>query len=175
MLPTQYQWLTTIAPPKVIAEALQLYGTLEKIGPASNPVILEWASEVGLSKTYTGDDIPWCGLFVATVVNRAGYEVVDKPLWARSWLDYGINAQVPSLGDVLVFSRDGGGHVAFYVAEDAMCYHVMGGNQSDSVSITRVNKTRLLGARRSKWKIAQPASVKPYKIGANGVVSTNEA
>lgn len=175
MLPTQYQWLTTITPPQMIVQALRLYGTLEKIGPDSNPEILAWAEEVGLSSTYTGDDIPWCGLFVATVAHRAGWNVVDTPLWARSWVNFGVAADVPSLGDILVFSRDGGGHVALYVAEDAQCYHVMGGNQSDSVSITRINKTRLLAARRPKWKIAQPASVKPYKMGTNGVISTNEA
>ena len=175
MLPAQYQWLPTINPPNMIVKGLQLYGTLEKIGPESNPIILEWASEVNLTATYTGDDIPWCGLFVATVAHRSGWDIVKNPLWARSWIDFGIAADIPSLGDILIFSRDGGGHVGLYVAEDDNCYHVLGGNQSDSVSITRVNKVRLIGARRPKWKISQPASVKPYKVTASGVISVNEA
>jgi cell wall-associated NlpC family hydrolase len=35
------------------------------------------------------------------------------------------------LGDVLVFRRGGGGHVALYVGEDEEAFHVLGGNQAD--------------------------------------------
>lgn len=174
MLPAQYQWLETISPPNTIKEALKLYGTLEKIGPQNNPVIMGWASECGISG-YTGDDVPWCGLFAAVVAKRAGWDIVDQPLWARNWSKFGNQSLTPSLGDILTFSRDGGGHVGFYIAEDTQTYHVLGGNQSDSVCIIRLNKARLLSARQPAWKIAKPASVKPYRITASGVISENEA
>lgn len=174
MLSTEHQWLETVSPPNTIKEALKLYGTKEKLGPENNPLILKWAAECNI-KDYVADSIPWCGLFVAVVVKRAMWDIVSKPLWARDWLNFGAASDVPSLGDILVFSRDGGGHVGFYVAEDKDCYHVLGGNQSDSVCIIRINKARLLGARRPVWKVSQPASVKPYKVTATGSISHNEA
>lgn len=79
------------------------------------------------------------------------------------------------LGDILVFKRDGGGHVGFYVAEDKDYYHVLGGNQSDSVNITRIAKYRCVGIRRCDWKTAQPNAVKKYIVEASGKISTNEA
>jgi len=173
MLPTQYQWLETISPPKTIQEALKLYGTKEKLGPENNPEIMKWVTETGV-QGYNADSIPWCGLFAALIVKRASWEAVATPLWARSWAKFGVASDVPSLGDILVFSRDGGGHVGFYVGEDKDTYHVLGGNQSDSVSITRINKARLIAARRPEWRVSKPASVKPYQLTTTGVVSTNE-
>lgn len=35
------------------------------------------------------------------------------------------------LGDIWTLSRNGGGHVGFYVSEETSCLHVLGGNQSD--------------------------------------------
>jgi hypothetical protein len=82
--------------------------------------------------------------------------------------------QSPGLGDVLVFTRNGGGHVGFYVAEDKDCYHVLGGNQSNSVTITRIAKSRCIAFRRPIY-INTPASVKPYLVGASGAISEDEA
>lgn len=172
-LPEKYKWLNDVSPPNTIKNSLRLYGTLEKVGIGSNPEIISWAKECGLD--YASDDIPWCGLFVAVVAKRSGWMPVKNPLWARNWLTFGTRSTKPGLGDILVFSRDGGGHVAFYVAEDAECYHVIGGNQSDSVNIIRIKKDRLLGARRPRWKIQQPASVKAYFMESNGMISTNES
>ena len=175
--PTGYEWLGSVgALPKVVSEALALYGTKEVLGPNDNPTILRWAAEVGLSKAYTDDEIPWCGLFVAVVCKRAGKPVDNQPLWARSWADYGMQVSKPELGDILVFSRPGGGgHVGFYVAEDISAYHVLGGNQSDAVTIARIAKTRCIATRRPPFKTSMPASAKPYHIALNGKLSENEA
>lgn len=113
---------------------------------------------------------------MATVVKRAGFEPVAKPLWARNWASFGTKADKASLGDVLVFSRDGGGHVGLYVGEDASAWHVLGGNQGDQVSINRIAKSRLLAARRCPWKISQPSNVRPVSLAAGGgKLSVNEA
>jgi len=42
------------------------------------------------------------------------------------------------------------------------------------VNVTRVIKSRLLGARRPLYKV-QPESVKPYRLSAEGEISKNEA
>jgi cell wall-associated NlpC family hydrolase len=78
------------------------------------------------------------------------------------------------LGDVLVFSRDGGGHVGIYVGEDAKTYRVLGGNQGDKVSIVPILKTRCVGIRRTNWKISQPKNVRKIFLSESGTLSTNE-
>ena len=172
----QYQWLANENSPKVIAEAVKLYGTKEIVGKQHSKEILSWAKELSLEKTYTNDEIPWCGLFTAIVVKRAGFDVVKSPLWARDWLNFGTPQKTAMLGDVLVFTRPGGGgHVGFYVGEDDTCYHVLGGNQSNMVNTTRILKSRCIGIRRCDWKVSQPKNVRVIKLASTGTVSINEA
>lgn len=171
----QYNHLSGIKAPKLIVNGLKLLGTREIVGKEHNPIILGWAKKVGLEKTYTNDEIPWCGLFVAYVCHISGYASVLNPLWARNWNNFGVKQTVAMLGDILVFSRAGGsGHVGFYIAEDDTCYHVLGGNQSNTVNITRILKSRCIGIRRCDWKIGQPREVKKYVVDAKGNISTNE-
>ena len=169
-----YNYLKTNAP-NIITEAIKYIGTKEIIGKQHNPIIMQWAEELGLQNVYTSDEIPWCGLYVAIVCKRADKEVVVNPLWARNWLKFGTKQAVAMLGDILVFSRGTGGHVGFYVGEDSECYHILGGNQGNTVSVTRILKTRCLGIRRPKWKIAQPTSVRIIKLSKTGPISHNEA
>ena len=121
-----YSFLQEEKSPKILVEAVKLIGTKEVVGKQHNPVILGWAKELELDKVYTADEIPWCGLFVAYCAHQAGVQVVDKPLWALSWANYGTKVTEPMLGDILTFKRDGGGHVGIYVGEDKDCYHVLG-------------------------------------------------
>lgn len=160
--------------PLLIQQAMKYLNVAEIKGPASNDVIMRWAKHLGLEKTYTNDDIAWCGLFVAYVVKRSGREPIDSPLWARHWSSWGLPAPTPSLGDILVFRRNVGGHVGFYVAEDKDAYHVLGGNQGNRVSIVRIEKKRLITARRPVYTKA-PATAKPYLVSAKGTLSTDEA
>lgn len=176
MLPSRYGWLAREPGPKMIVEALKLYGTLEAPGAKNNPTIVAWAKEVGgeVADIYKADSIPWCGLFMAVVAKRAGKELPAHPLWALSWSAFGAKAGAPVLGDVLVFTRNGGGHVALYVGEDRDAFHCLGGNQSDSVCITRIAKSRLYAARRPLYRV-RPANVRPIHLEATGALSLNEA
>jgi uncharacterized protein (TIGR02594 family) len=170
-LPAQYAWLGKEPGPLMLSEALKLCGTREVIGSGDNPAILAWAKEVGVS--FSHDETPWCGLFMAVVAHRAGKEPPHEPLWALDWREFGKRAIVPMLGDVLVFSRNGGGHVTMYVGEDASCWHCLGGNQSDSVCITRIPKTRQHWARRPDY-VNQPANVRAVHLAASGQISKKE-
>jgi uncharacterized protein (TIGR02594 family) len=157
-------------------EALRLKGTREAAGAADSPLILAWAKRLGL--VYAHDSTAWCGLFVAHCIAASlpDEPLPSNPLGARRWLNFGA-ATEPTLGAVLVFwrgSRSGWqGHVGFYAGEDKRAYQVLGGNQSDSVSVARLARERLLGAR---W----PLSVPPPAGGATQSaatepLSTNEA
>ncbi len=171
----QYSWLKKVQSPKVIAEAMAFYGVTEIVGPKHNATIMGWAKTLNMENTYNADEIAWCGLFVAIVVKNANFEPVKAPLWARNWASFGTKQTTAKLGDILVFSRGTGGHVGFYVGEDKEAYHVLGGNQSNMVNVTRILKTRLLAIRRCPWKIAEPKEVKKIMLDAKGQISKNEA
>ena len=173
-LPSAYARLASEPGPRMLTEALRLYGTVETPGAADNPIILAWAREVGLERVYTADATPWCGLFLAVIAARAGKRLPAKPLWALSWARWGEDGGQPELGDVLVFIRPGGGHVGLYVGEDERAYHVLGGNQRDAVTIARIDKERLY-ACRAYYAVGRPANVRPIVLQASGEMSANEA
>lgn len=176
-LPEKYKWLQGEAAPKMLVEALRHYGTLEHRGKGSNPNIIAWSKEVGVSGWYVDDDIPWCGLFVGVVVKRAGYQIKSDLLSALSWANFG--EAVPKgremLWDILVFTRTGGGHVGFYVGENDNAFLVYGGNQNNQVGFTWIAKNRLFAARRPKYKIGEPHNVRKILLTETGELSTNEA
>lgn len=175
-LPPEYADLNHVKGPRILIEALSQHGTIEIPGRMNNPVIMEWAKEVGgvTAEIYTGDEIPWCGLFMAVCAKRAKQKLPGTALRAVSWANYGQRVDRAMLGDVLVFMRDGGGHVGLYVGEDQECFHVLGGNQKDAVCITRISRARLMAVRRSIWAIAQPEDVRPIFRQSSGGISTNE-
>lgn len=173
-----YSWLLKEKAPQILLEALKLYGTKETAGPASTPAIMQWAEEIGakrLGVTYSDDSVAWCGLFMAICARRSAQTIPFIPVRAISWLTFGNAVKEAMLGDVLVFTRAGGGHVGLYVGEDDEAYHVLGGNQSDSVCITRILKNRLTGIRRSVFIKAQPANIRKIKLEKLGKISVNEA
>ena len=166
----KYAWLDKEPAPKMLRQALDLYGIKETLGDANNPTIMEWAKEIN-AYGYNADEIPWCGLFMAVVAKRAGKPIPENPLWARNWCQWG-QSSPKELGAVLVFSRGNGGHVGLYVGEDSECYHVLGGNQKDQVCVVPIQKRRLI-ACRSMYKI-KPTTVRPVWLQSEGVISVDE-
>lgn len=176
----QYQWLYQIADaPLMIKEALKIgkLNTNEVPGPKSNAEILKLAEIAGVSKIYKNDDVAWCAVAMSAICVLANKELpfynYDR-LRAASFLKFGLPANEAMLGDILVFTRTGGGHVGMYVGEDKDCYHVMGGNQSNQFNITRILKSRLSGIRRPKYNV-MPKSVRKFYLSSSGIVSRNEA
>lgn len=154
--------------------AYSLNGTKEFAGAASNPVILSWAKKLGgwFASFYKEDSIPWCGLFVAHCLKEAGFPVQGDSLSALGWSDYDRSCE-PTVGAIMVFKRTGGGHVGFYVGEDKDAYHILGGNQSDMVCISRIAKDRCVATR---WPNNYPISkLGRVILSASSNLSKNEA
>ena len=123
-------------------------------------------------------DIAWCGAFVATAHRMAApeIEIPENPLGARNWGKFGV-ACPPVFGATLTFWRvspeSWQGHVGFYWGEDENAYHVLGGNQSNAVTITRIAKHRLL---ESRWPKGAKIINRPVFLDRKGVpLSENEA
>ena len=157
-------------------EAQRSVGVKEDTGPGSNPLIIGWGKRLRIA--YNNDEIPWCGLFVAHCVGSQlpGEALPVNPLGARNWAKMGVTCAVPQPGAVMVFWRkspaSGLGHVAFYVGEDASAYHVLGGNQSDAVTVTRMARDRFVAAR---WPVTAPAPTGgPRRLTPSGALSVNE-
>lgn len=130
--------------------AYSLIGTEAIRTSKSNQDILNWAKVAELDKEYTNDTIAWCGLFVSYCMAENGLPITDSPLWAKSWNNYGKKLTHPEFGCIMVFTRNGGGHVAFYVGEGSPGqYRVLGGNQSSNheVTIGDHSKSTLIGMR----------------------------
>ncbi len=157
-------------------EAFNLLGTAEVPGQGSNGAILGWARALRID--YGDDDIPWCGLFVAHCIGSQLPEeaLPGNPLGARNWAKLGDEC-TPQPGAVIVFwrgsKRGWKGHVGFYWGEDSTTYHVLGGNQSNAVTISRMKKNRFLNAR---WPSSAPGPQGgPRLVSASGrPITTNE-
>lgn len=167
-VPQVYRWLYKVKElPKLVQAALEIWGTKEVPGKASNPVILKWAKILGLSQ-YTNDGIAWCGLTIAWLCHLTEKPVVLNPLYALNWRYWGVEVEKGDerCGDVYVTERHDskgnliGGHVGLIIAEDATHFHVFGGNQSDTTMIVRFPKTRKYWARRPQYINAPKGAVK---------------
>lgn len=132
--------------------ARSLLGTKELKGSAGNPKIMEMYRTVG-HHWVEHDEVAWCAAFVGYCLEKAGIASTRK-LNARSYLTWGEKVAGPEQareGDIAVFSRGSNtaqGHVAFFLRATGSQIEVLGGNQSDAVTVTRYPKSRLLGIRR---------------------------
>jgi uncharacterized protein (TIGR02594 family) len=158
--------------------AYSLIGTQEQPGRGSNEAILGWAEDLEMTH-YNDDDIPWCGLFVAHCIGSQMPEEIlpTNPLGARKWQHFG-HEVTPRLGAIMVFWRGSPegwkGHVGFYWAEDNDAYHILGGNQSNAVNVTRIAKNRLISARWPDTAVDDDPQIR--LASANGrLLSVNEA
>lgn len=123
--------------------------------------------------------IPWCGDFVETCIALAlPHEALPtNPFLARNWLNFGQEISEPSPGAIAVFYRGDpkgwSGHVGFYVSEEKNYYHILGGNQGNRVSVSKLAKSRLLGFRWPMSYVFSGPNIVEAERG--GGVSTDEA
>ena len=127
-------------------------GTKELKGSADNPKIMEMYRTVG-HHWVEHDEVAWCAAFVGHCLEKVGIASTRK-LNARSYLTWGekvAGLEQAKEGDIVVFTRGTSaatGHVAFFLKATGSQVEVLGGNQSDRVTVARYAKSRLLGIRR---------------------------
>lgn len=165
------------AEPVWLREARRLVGIREQVGKGSNPAILSWVKRLGgwVASFFTDDDTAWCGLFAAHVIGLTlpREPLPANPLGALQYNKFGREMKEPCLGAIMTFRRSGGGHVGFYIGEDKTHYHILGGNQSNSVRISRIEKARLSSIRWPKTgESERPGRI---QLNASGIpASSNE-
>jgi uncharacterized protein (TIGR02594 family) len=157
--------------PPWLAEARKHIGTRETKGPAHEPKIVAWwrAIKRGGIKD---DETPWCAAFVGAMLESAGV-TSSRFESAKSYLSWGVALLHPVPGCVVVFARDGGGHVGFVVGRDPLGrLLVLGGNQGDEVNVRTFPLHRVTGYR---WPASVPMTQAPLPIMAAAQLSGSEA
>lgn len=158
--------------PTWLRTARTYLGVTETHGPRTTPTIGKWLAN--LKAWWRDDETPWCGTFVAAVMQEVG--ITPPPAWyrAKAWAAWGESCGF-RLGAVAVFERPGGGHVGFVTAVDHArnMVQVLGGNQGDKVSFAWLSVSRLIALR---WPANEPREpVYDAPATAAGAASTNEA
>jgi uncharacterized protein (TIGR02594 family) len=138
-----------MALPRWFELALAQRGVKEVPGSGDNPLIQAYYRDAGHAEV-RHDSVPWCAAFVGAMLKRAGIRPSGS-LAARSYLSWGRKIDRPVEGCIAVFSRGRStwlGHVGFFVKDlgDGRV-QILGGNQSDRVSLAAFPKSRLLGYR----------------------------
>lgn len=135
-----------------IEEAKKHIGQREIPGKAENPWI------VGLWKAIKrggikSEEVPWCAAYVGACLERVGI-VSTRFESARSYATWGQHMERPAVGCIVVFSRQGGGHVGFLLGQrnDGQLV-ILGGNQGNAVSIASFPRTRVIAYR---WPLITP-------------------
>lgn len=159
--------------PDWLVKARSHVGLKEIPGPKHSSVITRWLRD--LNAWWSDDETPWCGTFVAACLKEVGQPIPKNWFRAREWANYGSRLRTDRLapGAILVFAREGGGHVGFYVGEDDTHYHVLGGNQANGVNVMRLAKVRLIASR---WPADAPVVGGPViRVASSAKISGNEA
>lgn len=123
-------------------------GQREIDGPQSNPRIADYIRRVGHPEA-ADDATAWCAAFVGACLERAGIKGTGS-LLARSYLAWGLPAEVPEAGAVAVLSRGRNaahGHVGFLLGMTETSVILLGGNQSNAVTVQAFARSRLLAIR----------------------------
>lgn len=141
--------------------AQRYVGVREFSGAKDHPLVRWWFSLCGMGFEQH-DEVPWCSAFVNGIAWELSLPRSKSPA-ARSWLNVGerISLEDARPGwDVVVLSRGilpqpgldvlaAPGHVGFFAGyADNSLVRILGGNQSDEVTIDTFSGARVLAVQR---------------------------
>lgn len=161
--------------PAWLIEARRHIGLREIHGAPTAPVIAGWLAKLGA--WWADDETPWCGTAVAAWMQACSVPRPKHWYRAKGWLDWGIDIGAPVVGCVVVFEREGGGHVGLVVGRDTRGrLLVLGGNQGDAVSVAPFSLDRVAGYRwPAEFPVPAVGLTRLPVMAAVGAASTNEA
>ena len=139
--------------------AERFIGVKETPGIANDPQVMAMLRLD--AKWVERDETPWCSAF-ANYVCWLLRLPRSKSLAARSWLTVGLPILLDDAEpgfDVVILTRGSGkqpgptvlkapGHVGFFCAQEGEKIWMLGGNQSDAVTVAPYSAKRVLGVRR---------------------------
>lgn len=105
--------------PAIIAIAQSQIGHGELLGNNRGPHIKEYLNGK--------EGLPWCAGFVSYCARESGLDI-KYTLKAKDFLKLGKTVKYPQPGDIIVFSRNGGGHVGIIEKTEGGAITVIEGN-----------------------------------------------
>ena len=133
--------------PSWMAEAWRELGQSEVTGSAHNPRLIAMFDELG--HRGQSDETAWCAAFAGACLERAGITSTCS-LRARSYETWGAATETPSSGSITVLRRTSDpslGHVGFLVGATERHVILLGGNQSNAVTVAPFDRSLVLGYR----------------------------
>lgn len=134
--------------PAWLAAAWAEFSVRETPGSASSSAVLSYYRDAGRGDV-RDDAVPWCAAFLGAMLKRGGFAGTGS-LLARSYLNWGDRIEAAKVGAVAVLIRGsdpGAGHVGFVVGLAGGKVFLLGGNQSDAVTVEAFDVGRVLGYR----------------------------
>lgn len=132
-------------------------GEVHELPGAEQAPLIQWFHQLAGLGPNEADETPWCSGFVNAMAWLARC-ARSKRANALSWLDVGAViplAQAAVGYDVVILRRfvngiwnGTNGHVGFYAGQDAEWVYLLGGNQSNQVTLGRFPLKDVLGVRR---------------------------
>jgi uncharacterized protein (TIGR02594 family) len=152
-----------------IAVASKDIGNPESLGPNDSPLIRKVLAKVN-GLWLKGQ--PWCGSFIAYVMQQCGIPYPKDYYRAKAWASWGITCG-PVFGAVVVFERTGGGHVGILTGQDSKgLLRVLGGNQNDMVRESWFKPDRVVAYR---WPPGRSFVATALPVVPTGELSRSEA
>ena len=139
--------------PRYYQEAERLLGIKEIPGKQHSQEILSLWEDAEIPDKATSDEVPWCAAFVNGCLVR-GNKASTKSALARSFKwdsnkDKFDHLEEPELYAIAVKGRGNStweGHVGFVADFDNRYVYLLGGNQGDSVNVTRYPRSQFSGS-----------------------------
>jgi uncharacterized protein (TIGR02594 family) len=136
----------------IFDHALKDIGVSEIIGPKSHPRISLAIKSSANWLPISDGDVPWCGCIRGLWGLETGTGVPAAHYRAASWAKWGKAVPLDPAqwrkGDTVVMGRAGGNHVALFSHIKGERVFCLGGNQSDSVSLTSFSISGIWAVRR---------------------------
>ena len=129
---------------KTLVKAISFYGM-------GSEILADYLKEIGFLWP-PGQQINWCGLFMAFVCQSQGFSLPHHFQVARKWLTAGAKVLKPQTGDIVILWRKSPsswmGHVGFFIRQENNMWWILGGCQGGIVSIRSYPAHKVLGIRR---------------------------
>lgn len=145
--------------PGWLALAADMLGVKEGPGAANNAQVVKLFADAGFPGIKT-DSTAWCAAYVNAMLERAGHRG-SRSLAARSFENWGVGLKEPALGCIATKKRAGSswqGHTGFVVGANKEQVFLLGGNQSDQVSVAAFKRSEIVAFR---WPADMPIPTAP--------------
>lgn len=114
--------------------------------------------------------LPWCGDAVETCIVKTlpSEPVPNNPFWAQSWAKFGIGVDGPRVGAIGVIRWSAkAGHVGIVASAAGGRVTLLGGNQSDAITLSSFPLSKFIAFR---WPKTYPLRIYP-PLGGNGDIA----